>query len=266
MPSLDNKAYLSVGGRAALVRPPDKGMSMGLKNWGSATQLINGSNSTVASAYSSRTFNMSWTAVRTSDSDLLTDMLAFAGTSEVKYLDRFVAGGNILSPLAGKPWVLAETLSPLSRDDKGVVLATSDGARLTFTASAATDDKTHEYTEKVHVPAGYRATVRAWGTATERVLSFNGVAVSATPTSVVATTTDMVVNLTFRAAGASAVVEKVTVVLTPAAAPMPTPEWTVPKGTTTLRVVPGSFGVTGINAVNGFVSLSCDLVEVWPWL
>lgn len=267
MGSLDSKVFLRVGDRTALVPAPDQGLTMSPVSWGTSTQLVNGGNTVVASEYASRTFNLSWTVLSARDLEVIEGMLAYAGTKPVHYLDRFAASGNILSPLASRPYLLYETLSPLAFDTKGVRLCDRGaGDSLKFLPVSATDGKEHSYTEKVQVPLGYRATVLCTGTNTERVLSFNGVAVQpGRATSVSATSGNVEAHLTYRCSGVQAEVSNCTVVLSPAAKSAPSPRWSLHRGTTVMCVVPGTYAVTGRSAVNDLYSVSVDLMEVWPW-
>lgn len=269
MAGFESSVYLKVGSDGGMFKPPDRSLTMSPTSWGSSTQLVNGSNATIASEYSARTYNLSWDVLDGKQFDTLDTMMATAGTKEVYYLDGFQVVGNIVSPLAGKPYLLSETLSPVVYDTNGIQLASNVNGELVFKATAATDNKEHKYVEKIVVPAGYRATIKAWGTNTERVLTFNGVAVSAARTTSVVARTDQIVELVIKPAGLSATLTKICVTLTKFNEAEPTNiQWSRPRGTTSLRVVPGSYSVTGITTAfnGGLYTASVDIVEVWPWL
>lgn len=266
MTDLKSAAWLRVGARAQYVPAPAQGLAMSPLNWGATTQLVNGSNATVASEYATRQFDLSWSVLSEQDLWTLQDLLAYAGTREVYYLDLFAARGNVLSPLAGNPALLVETLSPVAVDASGKVLARAENDGLVFSGAAATDGQAHQYTEMVQVPEGYRATAVAWGVSTQRVVTFNGVALQPGTATSVASPATQQVPLVISAPSNAATLTGVSVRLTPLTEPAPVVEWTPPLGTGVMRVVPGTFTVTGRNAYNGLYSATVSIQEVWPWL
>lgn len=273
---LDRRAYLQVGGRSAYIPLPDAGISMSPVSWGTTTQLVNGSNGVVASEYSARTYSLSWTILRKPDYLSISDLLSNAGSQSVLYLDKFLGvGTNMLSPLAGKPYLLAESMSPLSYDNNGVRLSgPGTGSNppfrpLVFQAKTASDSLVHSYSETVVVPRGYSVLVVASGTNTEAAVTFNGVALaSRVPTVASApSNTDKRFDLVIKHPGTAASLDYVKAVLFPTGTTQPTDlDYAPPEGVGVLRVVPGSLSVTGLSATTGLYSMTCDVQEVWPWL
>lgn len=273
MAALDNEAVVSVGGRISRIRPPDTGLSMALASWGNQAKLVNGANAVVGSAFSARAYSMSWTALSEEDFLKVQEVFAFAGEDTVLYRDKFHVASNVLSPLAARPHLLADTFSPVAFDNFGVVLgsttriATDPGRALSLASRTPTDGQVHSYTEQILVPGGYDAYARAYGVGdVGQMVAFNGGNLSGTVRKA-AVPSDSVVTLTITAAPITAALHWVSVVLVPGA--LQAPEMTAyraPTGVGPLRVVPGTFSITGITAGYGKYSCTVDVVEVWPWL
>lgn len=277
MPVLGNKVLVSVGGRISRIRPPDTGLTMSLGSWGEQAKLVNGANAVVGSSYAGRAYSLSWSALNRSEFDAVQEAFAFAGEDTVLYRDLFHgsdrAPRNALSPLAARPHLLADAFSPVAFDNFGTVLASSiriptdPGRALSFTTKAAADGQAHSYTEQVLVPGGYDVYARAYGVGDiGQVVSFNGGALSGTVRKA-AVPADSVVTLTIKAVPGSVALHWVSVALVPGELQAPVMEvYRPPSGVGPLRVVPGTFSITGTNAYYGRYSCTVDLAEVWPWL
>ena len=272
MPTLDSQAAISIGGKVDFFTAPDASVTMSPTSYGSSTKLVNGSTATVASQYASNKYSLAWKILPRDEFLRMRDLVVFAGEKPVYYIDMATGGlGNILSPLAAKPYLLDETMSPACYTNYGTRMTTVTSAStgcgwsLNYTTTAADDGKVHSYTEKVLVPAGYRCTVQTFGTNTQAVVKFNGSAVTAgTPVSVTTATT-RTYDLVITKPNAVTNLTGVTAVLTPSTAAAPTPAWAPPEGLGELRVVPGSWASTVLSARNGLYAVNFEIEEVWPW-
>lgn len=266
MTTFDNRAYLRVGSKTAWVRPPDNGLEMSPKTWGSTTQLINGSNGVVGSANYARTYTLSWNLIWGDDFRTLFNLLSTAGNQRVYYMDKFSISESCLSPLAGKPYLLAETMSPVAYDDTGKVLArVVNETSLQFDAVTAGDGKPHEYVENIQLPKGWRLNIVARGVNTERAVSVSGSGLVSGQTLAINGDADKEIPLRIAGNGTASRVDEITCFMTPGTGVANT-AWKMPTGTTEMRVVPGSMSVTGVNAATGAYSMSVEVTEVWPWL
>ena len=274
MALLDTRAVVRIGNRYEDIPAPRSGIEMSPAGWGVSSQLVNGGMASVASEYAPRTYNLSWSVLNHTEMLKVQSLFAYAGQQDLWYRDLFLGGqGNILSPLAGMPYLLAETMSPVAYDDNGVVIASAVAnaaapyRALNITTTAATDMTTHAYTESILLPAGYRVTVCAYGTNTQNAVTFNGTALTAgTPISV-SSSTSTFKDLIIRNTTTETTVLGIAAVLTLSAAPAPTTVvWSPPEGAGKMRVVPGSFNITGLSAKTGLYSASVNVTEVWPWL
>lgn len=277
MSSKHGVAALWTGRRFAWIPAPDAPASHTLVSWGSADQLVNGASAVVASAYAARTIELAWTNLTRNELLLIQDMLAWAGDDEILYRDDMNTGGNVLSPLLGRPHLHADALSPLAYDDNGVALAKTVAVgngplkALAFTGVAATDGKPHTYTERVAIPPGADMHIVASGalTVAGTVQVTGGVNVSPAAVSRVPGLDDAprVVEIVVTAPTApNQVLTWVRAAFTArgAAAPNIWP-YATPEGFGSMRVEPGSFSITGVNPALGVFSAAVNLREVWPW-
>ena len=278
MPAHHGVAALWTGRRFAWIPAPDAPASHTLVSWGSADQLVGGGAAVSASRYAARTIELSWSNLTRSELLLIQDMFTWAGDDEVLYRDDMNSGGNILSPLLGRPHLHADALTPLAYDDNGVALAKTVNVNngplkaLAFTGAAPTDGKTHTYTERVIIPPGADMHIVASGALTAPgVVQVTG-GINISPAAISRIPGD---------ADAPRIVE---VVVTAPTTPGQVLTWvraafsarganapniwpyTTPEGFGSMRVEPGSFAITGTNPALGIFSATLNLREVWPWL
>lgn len=270
-------AALWTGRRFAWIPAPDAPASHTLVSWGSADQLVGGSSVVTASRYAARTIELSWSNLTRSELLLIQDMLTWAGGDEILYRDDMNSGGNILSPLLGRPHLHADTLSPLAYDNNGVALARTVDVNngplkaLGFTGTAATDGKAHTYAERVLIPPGADMHIVASGalTAAGTVQVTGGINVSPAAISRVPGLDDAprVVEIVVTApASPDQVLTWVRAAFSARGAPAPDIwPYATPEGFGTMRVEPGSFTITGTNPAYGLFSAAVTLREVWPW-
>ena len=271
-------AALWTGRRFAWIPAPDAPASHTLVSWGSADQLVGGGTAVTASRYAARTIELSWSNLTRPELLLIQDMLTWAGEDEVLYRDDMNSGGNILSPLLGRPHLHADSLTPLAYDDNGVVLArvvdVGNGPlkALEFTGTAATDGKPHVYREHVLIPPGADMHIVASGalTAAGVVQVTGGVNVSPAAITRIPGLDDAPKIVEVAVTAPSSPDQVLTWVRAAfsargAAAPDIWP-YATPEGFGTMRVEPGSLAVTGVNPAYGLFSATVTLREVWPWL
>lgn len=270
-------AALWTGRRFAWIPAPDAPASHTLVSWGSADQLVGGGSVVTASRYAARTIELSWSNLTRSELLLIQDMLAWAGDDEVLYRDDMNSGGNILSPLLGRPHLHADTLSPLAYDDNGVALARTVDVNngplkaLAFTGAAATDGKPHTYAERVLIPPGADMHIVASGalTAAGTVQVTGGINVSPAAVSRVPGLADApkIVEIVVTApASPDQVLTWVRAAFSAHGGPAPDIwPYATPEGFGTMRVEPGSFTITGTNPAYGLFSAAVNLQETWPW-
>ena len=264
MSSHHGVAALWTGRRFAWIPAPDAPASHTLVSWGSADQLVGGGTAVTASRYAARTIELSWSNLTRPELLLIQDMLTWAGEDEVLYRDDMNSGGNILSPLLGRPHLHADTLSPLAYDDNGVALE--------FTGTPATDGKPHVYREHVLIPPGADMHIVASGalTAPGVVQVTGGVNISPAAITRIPGLDDApkIVEVTVTAPSSPDQVltwVRAAFSAREAAAPDIWP-YATPEGFGSMRVEPGSLAITGVNPAYGLFSATVTLREVWPWL
>jgi len=247
-------------------------MPIGGQGWGAVSQYTNGLYGIVGSKYEGKAYTLNWPFLRGAQADAVMSMFSRSAGEPVFYLDPF-AGDNILSPLAGTPYMLAETESPVAYDEKARVLAQTIAIGsepwygLQFTGASTTDGANHVYSERIVVPADKKLLVVADGTNTGAVVKINGTAVGATPVSVTATSmSNTVATLTISGGlGVSATVNWVRAVIVPASSTDTISGFAEPHGGGNLQVPPQTFSVTGLTAPTRDYAIAVDLKEVWPW-
>ena len=262
---LGREVFMSVGPRQAWIKAPDSGVAMPVKNWGALNQLVNGAVGGTVSRYGAKTYSLSWSFLKADEYRKIAGLFSEAGNDKVFYLDPF-AKDNVLSKLAGHPYLLAESYSKLAYDDAGTALAVqADIGSEPYKGLRITDTSGGVYSEYLTVPSGYAVTLaksgdnlvryRWGGTGNYTTLS--------TAITVVPGANSVLEVAVGGAAGtlnwARAVIHKI------GSAPADISNYVAPMGGGNLMVVPGSFQTTGINAAHGEYSASVELQEVWAW-
>ncbi len=260
------KVFVSVGKRSAWIKAPDSGLGMASSNWGAMTQLVNGGMSGVASRLSSRLYSLSWSYLKRADFEAIDALFSEAGEDRVLYLDPF-AKSNVLSKLGGHPYLLAESFSKLAWDINGVEQArVADLGQEPYKGLQVIKATGEPYVESVAVPAGYSITIVRNGSDLVRY-RWEGSTTFTKITSGAALTPPAgvgVIEIEF-GNGVGTLNWVRAVVHKTGTPPTDVTTYAPPRGGGNMMVVPGSYQVSGINAVYGEYSASVELQEVWAW-
>ena len=268
------EVYLAVGSKGAWVPAPSSSMPIGGTGWGSMSQLTNGFFATVNGAYEAKAYTLTWPYIRGDAAHTLIDLLSRAGSQNVSYLDPF-ASDNVLSKMAGTPYLLATTYSPVGYSTNATVLAEAAPIGygpmqgLSFVGTTSDGDD-HTYAENLVVPPGMRLSVTAHGTNTNKVVQLNGSAVSSDVQAEVKNNTSAPLFTTLTVSSGTqtgAQVDWIRGMYSDITDPAPdTSTFVEPRGGGNLVVVPQTLTVSGISARVDDYTMSVDLKEVWPWL
>ena len=160
---LGREVFMSVGPRQAWIKAPDSGVAMPVQNWGALNQLVNGAVGGTVSRYGAKTYSLSWSFLKADEYRKIAGLFSEAGNDRVFYLDPF-AKDNILSKLAGHPYLLAESYSKLAYNDAGTALAVqADIGSEPYKGLRITDTSGGVYSEYLTVPSGYAVTLAKSG-------------------------------------------------------------------------------------------------------
>ena len=259
------KVFMSVGKRQGWIKAPDSGMAMPTQNWGSLSQFVNGSMGGVASRYGAKSYSLSWSFLKQNEYREIAALFSEAGNDGVFYLDPF-ASDNILSKLAGHPYLLAESYSQLAFDKNGTELAVqTDIGFEPYRGLRVSNASGGTYLEYLTGPSGYSVTLAKngdglvryrWGATGSYVTLGNATTVSPGGNNVLEVAIGGVVGTInwVRAA-----IHKT------GSPPADFSRYSPPMGGGNLMVVPGSFQAAGINAAHGEYSANVEVQEVWAW-
>ena len=266
------ECFISVGSRGAWLTAPASTMPIGGQGWGAISQYTNGLYGIIGSKYEGKAYTFNWPFLRGANAFSVINMFSRAAGKPVFYLDPF-SNDNILSPLAGTPYMLAETDSPVAFDEKATTLAQSLAIgsepwnALSFTGTAPTDGNSHVYKERIVIPADKKLLVVADGTNTGAVVKIDGTAVGATPVAITADSlNNKTVYLTIDGGqSAVAIVNWVRAAILPSSSTDTISGFAEPRGGGNLQVSPQTFAVTGMTAATQDYAITIDLREVWAW-
>lgn len=262
------EVFFDVGGYSSWMPAPDENMGSANAPWGASTQLTNGLNATVSSAYEGKTYDLTWSFLREDGATAFRKLFSNAGNKPVFFLDPF-ASDNILSPFLATPYLHVDSMTPLAYDDSGLQIATTgtgivDGMPTpVFTGGGNSVSSKHDYTERIVVPEDKYLVIDAKGSPGSGI-TVNGEML--TNNEPVTFNGPLEVNVTLSASAPQYDLRNVVAQILPMHEPVPN---TLPEkhglGGGNLRVVPGSAVLTPVNKVLGIYAASISLTEVWAW-